>query len=339
MSDNQRIISELFCFSCVIIDVDPLSNLDSIHTSTPSKSSLSTDSSDILSAAVLHKRPRQKRVRFALKLHPVEEDSLPSSRESSPSIVSKSSSRVVEPWRSDGPLYGAYVEYLEKQGAFTGNSSHNRRTPPPRPPPPPEPGAEPPTYTHTFVIQSKSPDVRINSITVSTPSFHLPRIVNQTKKTNKQPLPVLDSFVKQHLTLSTSPRMIHSKKSTNTTVFKSPYASVQAALKRAELALPPTYGLHANNKATRVDNSSGLLNNNHHLQSKKMTEIITRPLPGVNNQINHFADQSILPNYPKKARMHNRPPHPNEDFQSNTPYFCQNQENNPLIQPLIHFNR
>ena len=326
--------------SCVIIDVDSLSNLDSIRTFTPLKSSLSTDPSDILSAAVLHKRPRQKRVRFALKLRPVEEDSLPSSRESSPSIVSKSSSRVVEPWRSDGPLYGAYVEYLEKHDAFTGNSFHTRRTPPPPPPPPPEPGAEPPTYTHTFVIQSKSPDVRINSIMVSTPSFHLPRIVNQTKKMNKQPLPVFESFVKQQLTLSTSPRMMHSKKSTNTAVLKSPYASVQAALNRAELTLPPTYGLHANNRATRGENSSGLkLNNNHHFQTKKMTEIITRPLPGVNNQINHFSDQSILPNYPKKPRMHNRPPHPNEDFKSNTPYFSQNQETNPLIQPIIHFNR
>lgn len=305
------------------------------------KPSIATDSSDILSAAVLHKRPRQKRVRFALKLKSVEEDSAPSSRESSPSILSKTSSRVIEPWRSDGPLYGAYVEYLEKQGAFNGNSFQNRRTPPPPPPPPPEPGAQPPTYTHTFVIQSKSPDVTINSINVSTPTFHLPRIVNQTKKTNKQPLPVLDSFVKQHLALSTSPRMVHSKKSPNTPVLKSPYTSVHAALKRAELALPPTYGLHANNKVTRVENSSGLKfnQNNNHLPTRKMTEIITRPLPGVNNQINHFSEQSILPNYPKKARVHNRPSHSNEDFKSNTPYFCQNQETNPLVQPVIHFNQ
>lgn len=325
-----------------MIDVDSLPKLDAVHTSPSSKSSTSSDSSEILSGAVLHKRRRPKRVRFALKLQSVEEDSSPSSRENSPSIVSKSSSRVIDPWRSDGPLYGAYVEYLEKQGAFDNQQRQTiRRTPPPRPSPP-EPGAEPPTYTHTFVIQSKSPDVVINSITVSTPSFHLPRIVQQTKKTNKNPLPVLDSYVKQQLTLSTSPRMIHTKKSTNPTVLKNPYASVQAALKRAELNIPPTSGLHANNKVTRVEQSSNFKLNNQQqqqLQPKKMTEIITRPLPGVNNQINYVSDQSILPNYSKKPRMHNRIPHANEDIKSNTPYFCQNQETNSLIQPIIHFNR
>ena len=327
-------------FICVIIDVDSLPSLHAVPTSPPSKSSSSSDSSDILSGAVLHKRRRPKRVRFALKLQSVEEDSSPSSRENSPSIVSRSSSRVVDPWRPDGPLYGAYVEYLEKQGAFDNHQPHTRRTPPPRPPPPPEPGAESPTYTHTFVIQSKSPDVVINSINVSTPSFHLPRIVQQNKKTNKNPLPVLDSYVKQQLTLSTSPRMTHSKKPTSPPVLKNPYGTVQAALKRAELALPTTFGLHANNKVTRMEHSSGLKLSNHSpLPTKKMTEIITRPLPGVNNQINYISDQSILPNYSKKPRLHNRTPHANEDIRSTTPYFCRNQETNTLIQPVIHFNR
>jgi hypothetical protein len=323
--------------------VESLPTLDSIRTDSPLKSSFLSDSSDILSAAVLHKRQRrpQKRVRFALKLEPVEEDSsLSSSREVSPSLVSKPNRRIIDPWRQDGPLYGAYVEYLEKHDALTSHGVSMHRSPPPPPPPPPEPGAEAPTYTHTFVIQSKSPEMVIDSITVSTPPLHLPRILHRTRKTNKQQLPVLDSYVKQQLALSTPPRMMHTKKLTNSSDQKHHYSSVHAGIKRAELNIPPTNGLYTNNKVTRPDNPVGSkLITDHFQQPKKMTELINKPSPGVNNQINHFSERTILPNYSNKPRIHNRTPRSNDEFNTDTPYFHQIHDNDHLFQPIIHSTR
>jgi len=324
----------------VIIGADSLPNLNSIHTNSPSKSSSSSDSSNILSAAVLHKRRPPKRVRFALKLDSIEESSLPSNREISNSLVLKPNRRVIDPWRQDGPLYGAYVEYLEKQNASTSTDFSIRQIPPPPPPPPPEPGAEPPTYTHTFVIQSKSPEIVIDSITVSTPPLHLPRIIHHTRKTNKHQSPTLDTYVKQQLTLSNSPpRIIDTKKLTNSSNQKPHYASVNAAIKRAELNFPSINGLHSNNKVTRTDNNTyGSKFINDHIQPKKMTEMITRPSPVMNNQINHFSDRSILPNYLKKSRIHTRTP-TNDGLNTNTPYFYQNNDNDHLLQPIIHSTR
>ncbi len=298
-------------------------------------STVSPDLPDILSSAVVHKRRTQKRVRFALKLEPVEEDSLPSSRLLSASPMSKSNRRVIDPWRQGGPLYGAYVEYLEKHDALTTPEKHSRRTPPP-PPPAPEPGAEPPTYTHTFVIQSKSPEIVIDSITVSTPPLHLPRIIHRTKGTNKPQLPAVDSYVKQQLTLSTSPRMIHTKRTSNSPTHKNYYSSVHAALKRAELNIPTPTGLHPNNKTLRPDNSSGLKSINDPIPTKKMTEIISKPLPGLNNQINHFYERPTLPNYTKKPRTHNRTYRNTDETTTNTPYFFQNHDNDYLLPPVIH---
>lgn len=318
-----------------IIGAESLPTLNSRHTASSVKKS---GSPDILSAAVLHKRRPEKRVRFALKFESVGEDSLSSSREDSPSLISKSNKRIIDPWRHNGPLYGAYVEYLDKQDALTCNDvSCIRRTPPPPPPPPPEPGASPITYTHTFVIQSKSPEIVIDSITVSTPPLHLPRILHRTQKTNKQKLPILDSYAKQQLTSSTHPRMIHTNKVTNSSNQKPHYASVRAALKRAELNISPTNGLHSNNKITRSENSFGSKFFTEHIQTRKMTEIITKPLPGVNNQINHFSERTILPNYSQKSRVHNRTSRPNDELKTPTPYFCQNHDHDRLLQqPVIH---
>lgn len=288
---------------------------------------------------VVHRRRSKKRVRFALKLEPVEEDSRPSSREATTSVLPQSNKRILDPWRQGGPLYGAYVEYLQKQDVFTSTDSRNHRTPPPRAPPPPEPGAEPPTYTHTFVIQSQSPEIIIDSITVSTPQLHLPRILSRAKQTHRQSLPVLDYYIKRQLDLSTSPRMIHTKKLNNALIQKPVIGSVQAAIKRAESILPVTVGLHANNRILRSDNILPSKTMNEPIQQKKLTEIISKPLPGVNNQINHFCERPILPNYTKKARVHTRTRYSNEEFNSNLPYFCQNNEHDQFIQPVLHSTR
>jgi hypothetical protein len=301
------------------------------------KSSLSTVSPnlpDILSTAVLHKRRPEKRVRFAVKLEPVEEGSLPSSREVSPSSVSKSNKRVIDPWRRDGPLYGAYIEYLDKQDALIPNEPQIRQSPVP----PSEP--ESATYTHTFIIQSKSPELVIDSITVSTPPLHLPRIIRRTTRSNRPQLPAFDAFVKQQLTLSTAPRVIHTRKLTNSPNQNQQYSSVYAALKRAELSISPTQGLHPNNRISRPENN--LLESKRvsdYLQSRKLTEVITRPLPGTNNQINHFSGRPTLLSYPKKARIHSRTCRPTDEANLKTPYFFQNHDNDHLLQPVIHSNR
>ncbi len=318
-----------------IIGAESLPTLNPTRSASPLKPSFSahsSDSSDILSAAVLHKRRPQKRVRFALKLEPTEEDSLSSSREVSPSLVSKSNKRLIDPYRQDTPIYSAYVEYLEKQDALTNDELQIHRTPPSQS----ESEDESPTYTHTFVIQSKSPEITIDSITVSTPSLHLPRILHHTKQTSKQQLGPLDSYVKQQLTLSTSRRIIHTKKVSNSSNQTKHYISVNAALKRAELTIPSVNGLNIKNKITRPDNSSGSKFVNDHKQPKKITEIISKPLPGVNNQINHFSERSILPTYSNQPRMHNRTPRSNDELNTNTPYFFQNHDDDHLLQPIIH---
>jgi hypothetical protein len=69
-----------------------------------------------------------------------------------------------------------------------------------------------------------------------------------------------------------------------------------------------------------------------------MTGTITKPSPTMNNQINHFSDRSILPNYSKKPPIHNRTP-ANDGLNTNIPYFYQNHDNDHLLQPIIHSNR
>ncbi len=339
-------------------------------------SNASTESSEILSTAILHKRRPQKRVRFALKLESLEETTLPTSGDVTPSLVPISTredtspilipisssplilprsnsptllpisnsissmpistNRIIDPWRPNGSLYGTYVEYLEKQDAFASHESLIRRSPLP-PLSVPEPNTEPRTYTHTFVIQSKSPDITIDSITVSSPNFHLPRICHPSKKANKYRSPVFDTYIKQQLTLSTASRILPSPKKLPN--IKPTYASVHAALKRAELSLPPTNGLHANNKITRAENLFGSKLIHDPIQSKKMVEIIPKPLPSTNNQINHFSDRTILPNYTKKPRMHNRNQRTNDELNRNAPYFFQDHETDLTFQPIIHSNR
>ncbi len=234
---------------------------------------------------------------------------------------------MIDPWREDGPLYGAYVEYLQTKDNLTPEISETNQSSPS------ELEVESSTYTHTFVIQSKSPEVVIDSITVSTPSRHLPRLVHQaktTKKTNnrKQPSPsVVDSFLKPGVNVSAAPRHIQSRKIPVNN--KNRLNSTYPIVKRADLTLPSIKTLNSNEKILRTEYPIETKLVNEYLPSKKLTEIITNPLPGTNNQINSISDNSILLNLPKTSEISC------QDQINTESYFFQNH-NNDHIQPIIH---
>ncbi|CAF0829914.1 unnamed protein product [Rotaria sordida] len=317
-------------------NMNSLSTLDPLHIDKSLKSSFSTvfpNLPDILSTTVSHKRQPQKHVRFALKSDSVEEESLPPSREISSAATSHLNKRVIDPWRQHRPLYGAYFEHLEKQDKLPNNETEIRRVPPP---PPPEPGAEPPTYTHTFIIQSKSPDIIIDSITISTPPINLPRIIHRTKKPIEQQLPTTDSYLKTQLKISTPPRIVQRKKTTNLSYQKNPDASVYTGLKRAEVNLPSTNGLQSNNKIIRSNNSLGSKYVNDHVQTKKIIETFTKPLSGANNQKSHSSERHISPNYSKKPDTPNYTLRTYNTPKMKTTHSFENRDNNYLFQPIIH---
>jgi len=311
-----------------LIGARPLSRLTSVRASTPLKSALSSIQPilpNIVSSTILQKHRTKKRVRFALKLEPVEEDSpLILERENSVVAKPKSNKRVIDPWREDGPLYGAYIEYLETKDALTPEIIETNR------PSTAEPDVEPPTYTHTFLIQSKSPEMVIDSIRVSTPTRHLPRILHRitaNKKTDrKSASPVIDSYLKQRINSSTPTRHIQSKKVPNT-VCRNQITSKYPTVKRADLALPVIKTLNSSNeKVIRSDRPIETNIVNEFIHTKKLTEIITNPLPGTNNQI---SGHSILPNLSKTARISY------QNQVNNKPCVFQNH-NNDHFQHIIH---
>ena len=274
---------------------------------------------DIASPNVLPRNQPKKRVRFALKLEPEEEKSVtPVDQEQIPTFIVNSTKRVSDPWRTNGPLYGVYTEYLEKKDHPTLELLDLNR------PGTPVPEPESSTYTHTFLIQSKIPEIVVDSITVSTPTRHLPRIAQRTKATKttvrKSPSPVaIDPFAKTRPTAVSPPRRIpHSANS------RSPTS------KRSDLTLPSIKSPHPNEKVIRSDQPLGTKIVNDYLQSKKLTEIITNPLPSPSaHQISYICGHSILPNLSKTPSTSYQNPNTNE------PYFFQHHTNDHY-QPIIH---
>jgi hypothetical protein len=246
--------------------------------------------------------------------------------------MSKLKKKFIDPWPRNRPLYGGYIDYLKKQDTLTSNETQIHHSPSPLLPTSSEP--DPPTYTHTFIIKSNSPTIVIDSITVSTPPLHLPQIIHRRKKSHKQQSLAIDSYVKQQLTLLTPPRMINRKKLSNSCNLKNHYVSIHPIPKRAELNTPSPNGLHPNNKPTRLDNSLGSKAVKDHVQTKKMTEIVPKPLPSGTNQINHFSDRRNLPNYLKKARILNRINRANDELNIIKQSSFTNHYNANLLQPI-----
>lgn len=301
--------------------MSPLPSISPTHSSSPLKSALTTLQPilpGIISPTALPRTQPKKRVRFALKLDSEQEQSItPVDQENTPPIFVNSNKRPGDPWRSNGPLYGAYTEYLDKKENVTPDIPDTNR---PRTPEP-----EPSTYTHTFLIQSKIPDIVVDSITVSTPTRHLPRLVQRTKATKttvrKSPSPTaaIDPYFKQRPTAVSSPRRLPQSASNRT-----------PSLKRADLALPAIKSPNPSEKFIRSDAPLGTKIVNEYLQSKKLTEIITNPLPNSStHQISYLCGHTIFPNLSKT---------PSTSYQNqnnNEPFFFQNHKNNHF-QPVIH---
>lgn len=222
---------------------------------------------------------------------------------------------MIDPWRENGPLYGAYVEYFDAKDCPTPEISEPIQAS----------AVESSTFTHTFRIQSKSPEISIDSITASTPSRHLPRVIQRTKPTtrmmSRKPLsPVIDPYLKQRVNASPPPRQIQSRKiPSNPTTSPN---SIQPIIKRADFSLPSIKTINSNDRVLRTEQCLGTKIVNEYFQTKKLTEIITNPLPGTNNQINTITGHSILPNLTKN-QIHNEP------------YFFQNHISDHF-QPIIH---
>ncbi|CAF1522857.1 unnamed protein product [Rotaria sordida] len=322
----------------------PLPSLHPIHPSTPLKSSHTTIQPilpNTPSTSTSKKRQTKKHVRFASKLETVEKD-LSLSKNDKPIVSTiKSNKRIIDSKRDDEPLYGAYVEYLEKHGALTCDTSEIRRPSRPSPPvlPSHESEIELSTYTKTSFTRNKSSAFVVESITVTTPPTSLPRIVHPTTVTKKknntnnnnrqQSLPTIDSNLKQQIHSVTPSNTIQSRKTSGLVNKKNHSNSIHSTTtKQIDLSLPLIKDVKSNEKLIRTDNTKII---NEYCQSKKFTEIISSTLlPGTNKQINHISEQSVLPNLSKISQnsYHN---HIN-----NEPYFFQNNNNNDQIQPVIH---
>jgi hypothetical protein len=285
---------------------------------------------DILPTTTSQKRRSKKHVRFALTLESVDENSVSPIGNKSVLPTTKPNNRIMDTWREDGPLYGAYVEYLEKKDALTAEMSEMTR--PIRPLPPPEPEVEVSTYTHTFVIQSISPELVIDSVTISTPPLQLPRIVSRiatAKKSNnirRESLSLIDSCIKPRIKLASPSRHIQSRKASSLVNNKN---QSYPAIKRADTVLPGMKDLNSNEKSVRTENYRGAKTVNDYLQTKKVTEVIPNPLSTTNNQIHHVSGRSPLPNRSKKSQI------PCHNHTNNDTYFFQNH-NNDHFQPIIH---
>ncbi|UJR33348.1 hypothetical protein I4U23_020797 [Adineta vaga] len=313
-------------------NTDSLSTMDFGQTTLPSKSAVSPVSSDIptvLSTPSLHKRRPLKRVRFALTLEPVDEDAGPSSPEMSPNLLVKRTKQPFEYSTQTRPLYGNYIEYLKKQNTLQNHETQTDRTPSPLSSS--ETSTDSPTYTHTFVIQSKSPTILINSITVSNPPLHLPQIVHRKKQPTRTQSLTVDSSLKQQqqqLTLSTPPHMLHTRKLANSTSQRHHYVSIQALPKRKESTPTITSATHLSDK---IDNSIRSKPIKDDSTIKKLPEIVmNKPT------LNALSDRSTLPNYLRKPRIPSRLHRSNDEIKLNPKYFFQYHDYEQLLLPIIH---
>lgn len=301
----------------------------------PLKSALSSASANLPFNAVLHKRRPEKHVRFEVKLESLGEDSSPSSAQMSPSTMVKSSRRIVDPWRQGGHLYDAYCEYLQKRENLSIDETNLCRTSPTSI----EPGIESPTYTHTFVIETKSPDLVVDAITVSTPAQQLPQILQQTSQTNKRKLPTVDSHLKQQLTITTPPRIIRTKKLVPPLNQNYSYAAVQAALKRFGSMKSPTVDVNANSRTNR---SVHLVTSNFinaQIQRTKSNELMRKSLSNGHHQMSQYSDQSNLLTYSRKAQMHTRLPPSSTETTGKTLYFFPQQSEQSFLPPIAYSSR
>jgi hypothetical protein len=124
----------------------------------------------------------------------------------------------------------------------------------------------------------------------------------------------------------TPPRAIQSRKILTPINHK---IQLNPSIKRVDLTFPSMKTVNSNEKIIRTEQPLGTTIVNEYLQTKKLTEILTNPLPGTNNEINYIPSESILPNLSKT------PPTSCHDQITTEPFFFQNH-NNDHFQPIIH---
>ncbi|CAM4743965.1 unnamed protein product [Rotaria magnacalcarata] len=333
----------------------PLPGISPMDSSSPIQSNLQTIQSVLpnnFSTTLTEKRQSKKRVRFALKLETVQED--PSLFNNDKSLIgtTKTNQRIIDPWRDGGPLYGAYVEYLDKQGALTSNLAETHR--PTRPLPSPlslnKSDVETSTHTNTILGRNKSPEILTESIESGTPPLGLPRILNRTTVTkknknnnininnnnnnnnsnNRRPsLPAFDPSLKQRVQSISPSHNIQSKKISGCVNNKKQSPSIHSTVKRADVTLPSIKDNKSNEKLIRTDYSGGTKVVNEYCQSQKLTEIISNSLSNTNNQMSNLSEHSVPPNFPKTPRS------PCQNYINNESY-CSQKNNHYVLQPIIH---
>ena len=327
----RRYTTVLPAQTIVPIDADSLSAMNFELTQSPLKTTLSSISYTmpaVLSTPALHKRRPAKRVRFALTLEPVEEDSIPSSPELSPSLPTKRSKRTNELWSQSRPLYGNYVEYLTKQDALKHREATDNRTLSP------EPSTEPTTYTHTFVIQSKSPAIFIDSITVSTPPVQLPQLIHRRQKPVRRQSLTGDSHLELLPALARPPRPAQSKKLANATSQRHHYVSIRAVPNRAESTIHSAGGSQLNERAARSNTLLRSKTAKDHPASKKLVEPTSSKSAAHPN--NHMLDQSSSSQHRRKPRLPSRVHRAGDEIDLTKHHRFRNRDSDHLLQPIVH---
>lgn len=270
--------SLLSLFRCLATDLRPI--LRTMRSSTPldTYSTVQSILPDIPRAMSSVKPRPKKRVRFALTLESIREDGIVAVPMS---VEIKTKKRTVDPWRDEGPLYDAYLEYLQnKETAPIETLSMN----PPVRPRPPSPLAHldssSPTYTTTYVLSNqKPPDPLADSISYPLPPMHLPRILERTPSSKKKPVQT-HSPIRQRLQFEHLPHPLSPKKSNaSSPVNRTPPCSNYPTAKRDELTPPLRMSAMSNEKSMRTDRSIHIRTVPDFLQPKKLTDVMNNPLP------------------------------------------------------------
>ena len=335
--------------STSLTGASPLPSLNLVRTCTSSKSSSSTIQPilpDTFSTTVLKTNRTKKHVRFASVLEIIQEK--PSLTNHDKSVISITKSKpIIDPRQEDTPIYGAYVEYLEKQGAFTSDFSERRRLSQSISPPS-ESEVEQSTSSNRSVIQNKLSEGVMDSITVTTPPPHLPRIVHEPtirKKNNNngdnnknnniiiinRSLSVTNSSAKRkEINPRISSRNIEPRKTHKSVSNQNHSTSAGSTVTQVDYSLSKIKDLTSNERPVRVENRVGRKIVPECYSSKRFTEIIGGSLSGANNhQILHLPESCVLPKLSKTPQSHRH------NYITNEPYFFQNH-NKDRLQPVIH---
>ena len=229
----------------------------------------------------------KKRVRFSLKLESIAEDS--TLENVTPLTFNERKSTTINPNLDERVFCGKFVEYFQRPGSLIGETYVSTRFVRKR------------SISPTIESEQSSSPIQENlsplslDLTSVSPSLidpTLPRIIDRSKPTKKPTakksnLPLVHSSVKPRITLDVPLLPNASKKLANQK--NSPVKRSDSSLSTTEKILPNERPISA--LCYRDD-----------FRSKKYTEILTNPLPGVNNPIHRTSERLNFPKIQKKDR-------------------------------------